>query len=245
MLTALVFLTSPAVINPWLRPEVTPMATVSPTATRVPTATPDPFAFVPTVTPLGRDALYSDISPTGDLPAPVTSIQQIATFQPVEIPVAPTPAGLPPDRLLIPRLELEVPVEPVGMVTSTVAPGVFEWAVPDHRAAGWLNTSAALAQAGNTVLDGHHNIQGEVFRNLWTLQPGDDITVSAGDLQRTYQVAEVLILPEGNQPLAVRLANARYIQPTTDERLTLITCWPYEDNTHRVVVIARPTGGRP
>jgi sortase A len=49
-----------------------------------------------------------------------------------------------------------------------------------------------------------------------------------------------MILPERDQPIEVRLANARYIQPTDDERLTLITCWPYESNTHRVVVIAFP-----
>jgi sortase A len=62
----------------------------------------------------------------------------------------------------------------------------------------------------------------------------------AGDEMRLYQVAETLILPERDQPLEVRLANAQYIQPTDDERLTLITCWPYEDNSHRAVVIARP-----
>jgi hypothetical protein len=42
------------------------------------------------------------------------------------------------------------------------------------------------------------------------------------------------------QPLEVRLANARYIQPTDDERLTLATCWPYENDTYRTVVITLP-----
>jgi sortase A len=142
--------------------------------------------------------------------------------------------------LVIPRLNLDVPIEPVGLIASAVAPGVYEWAVPDYKAAGWLNTSAPLGVAGNTVLDGHHNIAGEVFRDLWTLQAGDEISLGrAGDLQ-VYEVAEVLILPERDQPLSVRLENARYIQPSTDERVTLVTCWPYNDNSHRAVVIAHP-----
>jgi sortase A len=156
------------------------------------------------------------------------------------IPAAPPPASAPPSRLVIPRLNLEAPVEPVGLVPSTVAPGVLEWDVPGYRAAGWLNTSAPLGRPGNTVLDGHHNVHGEVFRDLWTLQAGDAITVSAAGEARQYRVSEVLILPERDQPLETRLANARYIQPTEDERLTLVTCWPYEDNSHRTVVVAFP-----
>ena len=31
-----------------------------------------------------------------------------------------------------------------------------------------------------------------------------------------------------------------YIGDTPDERLTLITCWPYGINDHRLIVIARP-----
>ena len=38
---------------------------------------------------------------------------------------------------------------------------------------------------------------------------------------------------------AQRLANARYIQPTGDARVTLVTCWPYWTNTHRVVVVGK------
>lgn len=126
------------------------------------------------------------------------------------------------------------------MTPSQELPGLVEWAVPDHRAAGWLNTSAAWPQAGNTVLAGHHNIKGEVFRDLWTLQPGDEIGLLAGEQRRRYEVKEVLLVPEKDQPVEVRLANVRYIQPTQEERLTLVTCWPYENNTHRVIVIAYP-----
>ncbi|MCS6962618.1 MAG: sortase, partial [Thermoflexus sp.] len=54
------------------------------------------------------------------------------------------------------------------------------------------------------------------------------------------KVREKHIIPERGRPLSERLANARWIQVTEDERLTLITCWPYTSNTHRLIVIARP-----
>jgi sortase A len=37
-----------------------------------------------------------------------------------------------------------------------------------------------------------------------------------------------------------REINGRFILPTGDERVTIITCWPPTNNTHRLVVIARP-----
>jgi len=256
-LLGLAVLTSPAILDSLLPPEATATAvSVEPTATVSPTR--DPFADLPLATPWGREAgvVYSPPTaaatptPVGSLPASRSTPNFTIDIEARElgesdIPPAPTPGGAAPERLAIPRLGLEAPVEPVGMVSSPVAPGVVEWGVPDHRAAGWLNTSAPFGQAGNTVLAGHHNIKGEVFRNLWTLQAGDEIRLYSNGQTRPYRVEEVLILPEKEEPLEVRLANARYIQPTQDERLTLITCWPYENNTHRTVVVALPTEHSP
>ena len=56
----------------------------------------------------------------------------------------------------------------------------------------------------------------------------------------TYAVSEILLLPEAGQPLEVRLDNARYILPTADERLTLVTCHPYGSLRYRLIVIAFP-----
>jgi len=57
---------------------------------------------------------------------------------------------------------------------------------------------------------------------------------------RTYHVSQTLILPEAGQSLGTRLANARYVRPTDDSRLTLITCHPYGSLRNRLIVIARP-----
>ena len=51
---------------------------------------------------------------------------------------------------------------------------------PDTRASGWHTTSAPLGVAGNTVLNGHHNIRGEVFGHLADLKSGDLIWAYAG-----------------------------------------------------------------
>lgn len=155
---------------------------------------------------------------------------------------APQPPGpIAPTRLVIPAIGLDAPVQPVGLVTVTqVGQTYMQWQVPDGYAVGWHESSAVPGQPGNIVLNGHHNINGQVFRDLVKLKPGDVITVYAGDRGYRYLVSERHILLEKGQPLTVRLKNARWIQPTADERLTLVTCWPYASNTHRLIVVARP-----
>jgi len=136
---------------------------------------------------------------------------------------------------------VDAPIVPVSWYTTEIAGQVqATWEVPDQYAAGWHETSAPLGQMGNTVLNGHNTTYGEVFRDLYKLEAGDPIIVYAGDVPYTYTVSEVLILPEAGQPLEVRRQNARYIQPTGDERLTLVTCHPYGSLRYRLVLIAHP-----
>jgi sortase A len=91
------------------------------------------------------------------------------------------------------------------------------------------------------VLSGHHNIKGEVFRYIVELEPGDVVTVydeSGQEFQ--YTIEDKFIVKDKGEPESVRRANARWIGPFNDERLTLVTCWPYTNNTHRVIVIGKP-----
>jgi sortase A len=88
------------------------------------------------------------------------------------------------------------------------------------------------------VLSGHNNIRGMVFRRLSEINVGDEITLSVGDQDFTYTVLDRFIVREKGEPLAVRQANARWIGPFADTRLTLVSCWPFTNNTHRVIVIA-------
>ncbi len=150
------------------------------------------------------------------------------------------PAAIP-DRILIDRIALDAPVFPVGQHTLTVDEQIFsQWDVPEQRAAGWHRNSAVLDQPGNLVLNGHHNVYGEVFRYISVLEPGDWLMLESNGRRYYYVVVQTMTLAEQDQLVDVRQENARWILPTDDERVTLITCWPYYSNTHRVVVIARP-----
>lgn len=146
-----------------------------------------------------------------------------------------------PQRIVIPSIQVDAPVTDVSL--TTVQSGTqpyYQWQVPANYEAGWHNTSAPLGQPGNTVLNGHHNIYGEVFGGLVDLEVGAEIIVYDKSEPHRYTVANVEILPERDQPLEVRKENASWIEPTTDERLTLVTCWPHTDNSHRLIVVAYP-----
>lgn len=146
-----------------------------------------------------------------------------------------------PSRLVIPAIKVDTPVVELGWKTSKTASGsIFsEWDVAEY-AAGWHKNSSVPGETGNIVMSGHNNILGSVFRELDQLKRGDTLEVFAGGTEYTYSVDEVMILPEKHASDQQRKANAKYIQETTDDRLTLVSCWPRDDNTHRIVVIAKP-----
>jgi LPXTG-site transpeptidase (sortase) family protein len=163
---------------------------------------------------------------------------------PVVTQAGPTASPEPrwvPDRIVIPALELDAPVVPAKIRTVLYKENEYpQWVAPNYSAAGWDTKSVPLGLNGNTVLFGHHNVHGEVFRYLPNLEEGDLIVLYSGKRRFTYSIALKMILQERNEPLEVRLKNAEWILPSLDERLTLITCWPYTSNTHRVILVATP-----
>lgn len=190
--------------------------------------------------------ILPDVSPTEPAPEPTATPTVIptATPPPTATPVpSPTPypaAGAPPTRIEIPAINVDAPVEPVGW--HEVEYGgrtVRVWGVADY-AAGWHKTSLYPGQRGNIVISGHNNIRGEVFRDVADLEAGAEVTLTADGRPYTYVVESKLIIPEKGRPFEERLENNRWIGYFQDERLTLVTCWPYTSNTHRVIVIARP-----
>jgi LPXTG-site transpeptidase (sortase) family protein len=146
-----------------------------------------------------------------------------------------------PLRLVIPAIDLDAPILGVQPeVVNIDGTDFLQWLSPNEFAAGWHESSARLGDVGNTVLNGHHNISGEVFRRLIELVEGDLIQVFSDQHLFVYQITNKMILPEKYEVLEVRVKNAQWILPSQDERLTLITCWPYESNTHRLIIVARP-----
>ena len=146
-----------------------------------------------------------------------------------------------PDRIIIPKINLDAPIKIARAVTTTLEDQEYiQYLVPEEYAAGYHENSAALGQIGNTVLSGHHNAYGEVFGKINELEVGDIINLYSNDTLHQYVVANKMILPEKDEPLDIRLENARWILPSDDERITLVTCWPQKSNTHRLIVVAIP-----
>ena len=150
-----------------------------------------------------------------------------------------------PQQLVIPTISLNTPLVPVGLGTTVVNGQEYSiWNTAENNV-GWHQGSGPPGQIGNTVLAGHSSGGNEIFRHLEELEVGEDIFVRTNQGWYQYRVAEKLILKEQGEPVEVRAANARWILPTEDERLTLITCWPYPATTHRLLVIAYPASPEP
>jgi LPXTG-site transpeptidase (sortase) family protein len=147
-----------------------------------------------------------------------------------------------PLQVIIESIELKAPIK--AAIESTVSRSgynFFQWEAPDEFAAGWHLDSAHLGEPGNIVLNGHNNINGMVFRYLHQIQVGDKVSVTGSDQKSyTYLVTNVMILAERDVSIDQRLDNARWISASEDTRLTLITCWPVNSNTHRLIVVAKP-----
>lgn len=152
----------------------------------------------------------------------------------------PPPANSAPTRLIVPAIEVDSPIMEVGMkLTNENGHVVNEWEVADF-AVGFHNTTALPGAVGNTVMAGHNNINGEVFRRLSEIKAGDEVFVMVGETTYRYTVEKKLLLKEKGVPFEQRLQNAAWIAPTADVRLTLVSCWPYTSNTYRVIVVAKP-----
>lgn len=185
-------------------------------------------------------------------------VEQVPVQNPASMPGSPSPAEpapavdepapvpLPaeaaqPARLVIDSVGIDSKVIPVGWTVVEQNGRQYSiWQVADN-AVGWHDTTAKLGQPGNTVMAGHHNVNGEVFRDLVNVEVGDKVVAyDASGNEYEYVIELKTIVKEKGEPLEVRQRNAEWIAPTDDERLTFVTCWPYTNNTHRVIVVAKP-----
>lgn len=206
----------------------TPVVVKQPTPQMLPTQVPTDLAPTP---------LASSTSPTAT--PTITPISVIPTPSPTPTPRPVIPAQAAPTQILIPAINLKAPVQVAGWtVVKRNGVEISDWLVPDD-AAGWHQNSALPGHGGNVVLSGHHNMGAEVFRYLVNLKKGDEIILQADGRDYHYLVTDHFIVPERGVPEEQRQQNVQWIMPTSDERLTLVTCWPYNDNSHRLIVVAK------
>lgn len=193
-------------------------------------ATPEALPTLPTLDPT-RFGVTARPTPEIDAPQPGDLLEREA---------------VEPRWIYIKKIGLDAPVIPATSTLIEVEEDdktyeLVQWEAPNEFAAGWHSDSAPLGQPGNTVINGHHNVYGKVFGQLVYLQEGDLIQIYGSDGQwYYYAVANKMVLPETGVSLQKRMENAAWLLPSNDERLTLLTCWPEQTNTHRLILVASP-----
>jgi LPXTG-site transpeptidase (sortase) family protein len=105
-------------------------------------------------------------------------------------------------RLSIPNIDLDaIVVEGTSRRQLAIAPG--------H-----MTETPAPGENGNSVITGHRDT---FFRHIYELKKGDEIVVRRGGKAFQYLVERKFVV----QPTDVGV-----LRPTSDARLTLITCYP-------------------
>jgi len=201
-----------------------------------------------------RDVIADDLAELdfpAKKPAPITATPEPAAAATLAV-------AAPPVRIAVPTLGIDCPVVQVGWQEVQVdGQRRLEWQVAAY-AAGHHQGSGLPGQPGNMVVSGHHNIEGKVFEGITRAWPEhdfeelDEITCRSGVLDGQsvlvynaageafeYTIQGMYRLKDSGVTEDQRRHNARFMEPTADPTLTLITCWPYHSNTHRVVVVAR------
>lgn len=215
-------------------------ATATPTQRLTRALTPAP-TVTPSATAVSASPATPTSAPTAASAAPVTATL-VGAISPSADP------GSPPVRLVIPALGIDTPVIEVAWgVTGEGDNRRSVWQTADYAAGHHIN-SANLGQVGNVVISGHHNTKGKVFEQISRdvdrreprLKVGTPIEVYAADGRAfTYAVEEVVVLDDASATPEERAEHARWMAPTAEPVLTLITCWPLWTNTHRVIVRGR------
>ncbi len=130
---------------------------------------------------------------------------------------APTPGPEHAIRIHIPAIGVDAPVVEGDDWESL------------KRGAGHHIGSANPGERGNCVISAHDDIFGEIFRYLPDVELGDIVEVyTTGQVYRYVVTQKRFIEP----------TDVSVMYPTSSPVLTLISCYPYGIDTHRIVVIA-------
>ena len=170
------------------------------------------------------------------LPIATNATQSKKQIPYLEIQVAP-----PDDRIIIPRINKNVPIVKVNTENLIKR----DWSALESDIQGALKDgvvhypgSAEPGENGNVVITGHSSYFSwdpgrfkDVFALLHQVKVGDTIFVYHNQKQYQYQVYETqVVMPDQIDILTQKGEN----------RLTLITCTPVGTNLKRLVVFATP-----
>lgn len=203
--------------------------------------------FEPTIVAGSSGSVEATAVPPTPTPAVIAELADLSGGQGPAvgenlIPTAtPLADDSPPIQLKVPSVGIDSEVVPVGwdMIPARGGGMKPEWQVADF-AVGHHAGSANPGQVGNVVLSGHVDYKGEVFRNLHKVNKGDVVTLHTEKGQYIYVITDMRIVQEEGVSEEQKRQNARFMDPTPDATLTMITCYPYGIDTHRFIAIAKP-----
>ena len=159
--------------------------------------------------------------------------------------VTPVPTALPPPlapiRLSIPVINLNISIQEIFPTEKLLTGGESRlvWELPPF-AVGHYDSSGSPGGGRNIVLIGHNNTEGEVFRDLDKLQLEDDVTLFTEQSEFHYRVQKKYLIPYLGAELEGDRKLQSFAEPQSSEMITMISCWPYATNSHRIVIIAIP-----
>jgi LPXTG-site transpeptidase (sortase) family protein len=147
-------------------------------------------------------------------------------------------------RVSIPSIGVDSKVVEVGWDVEKLKNGqaVAIWQVAKY-AVGQHRGSANPGEGGNVVLAGHVGGYGKVFKDLFYVNPGDQIILYSNGQQYLYTVEQRLVVTEEGVSSETQAVNAALIAPTDHEVVTLVTCWPPSGPhkfSQRIIVRAVP-----
>jgi len=170
-------------------------------------------------TAIGAVDLHSQQASRHQALAPHRPAATIPVVPPAPDQYNPEPArvaGQTPQRLRIASIGVDAGVESVG-----VTPALLLKTPNDTANVGWYELGSSPGQNGDTVLTGHLDTQTgapAVFARLGAINPGDTITVVAGDGRTVnYRADSVGLVPNDRTPADLYATDG-------PPRLTLITC---------------------
>lgn len=187
---------------------------------------------IPTIEPTPQLMLTNVVLPSGhtppnqvgggqfnfdEIPAQMRSLVADQVYLPPDIE-RPPPTDGTPLVLRIPKINVD----------HSIVQGV-DWEALKLGIGQVQNGTAPDDTNGNVVLAAHNDIYGELFRYLDQLEPGDKFQIQTQDKLYNYTITGWDIY----KPTDVHV-----MEPRDKAGATLISCYPYQVSTERIVVFA-------
>lgn len=190
------------------------------------------------------------VAPTG-VPTGESSVETVHRTAPTVATSPPSAGpGFRPDRIMVPRLDIDAKVTPAGTTFSDdpfLGRVVESFGVPaDMRSTTWWSEGPEPGSGGLAVILGHTQIGGGygVFNDIGTLRSGDRIDVTGRDRSTSFLVRDVISGIDKRDPGRLSQVLSEHAETAG---IALITCGGLFDADRRasednIVVIAERVG---